>query len=184
MNKPFEFLPLNQNSKIPFPSLDYVKEEITTATSKEPHLKKKGELVKHEKAYDAFCHWAATPPEERQPKTATAFEKKWGLTARYTQFFKQRDDFLNRFKKYLWEWIRNLYPDYINKMYRLAVKEGNPSAIKFFAEIIAKDLEIEKPKAKIQPFVFIGVDQSKIDKLFQPEGLNDVENIIPGEEDK
>ena len=79
----------------------------------------------------------------------------------------------------MYEWIRELFPSFIHKMYVKATDEGNSSAIKFFGEMVAKDMEVDKPKPTIAPFMIVGVPQSKIDAMFAPDELRVVEEAEP-----
>ena len=57
-------------------------------------------------------------------------------------------------------------------------------AAKFFADLIAHKLDVDKPDAIIQPLTIIGVPQEKIQQLFTPKKFEDVKGIIPIDEEK
>lgn len=162
------------NLAIPDPS-------FLTETYGDPDKLKGGELTKHKSAYEAFCRWSALPKEERDPATEVAFEKKYHLSKGYGQHFKLRKDFQNKRLTYFWEWMMEKLPDVVYSQYKKVMADGNTNAAKFFAELIAKKLEDEKPLQIIQPLSIVGVPQDKIDKLFTPKSY-DKKGIIPIDE--
>lgn len=166
-SQPFQFIKLEQDASIPLPPMSEI-EKLKNAT-----IEKKDERVlnKHDKAYDDFCRWISVPEKNRVPKTMKDFERKYKLPNGYcSNVFKKRSDFYQRYYLHMWEWIRELYPNFIHEQYLQAVKAGNPSSIKFFGEMVAKDMSIEKPRDTIQPIMIVGVTQEKINKLFTPDG--------------
>lgn len=164
-------------TNIPIPSPEFLRHEY--AIKKSPD----STLIKHERAYEAFCRWSSLPKELRKPKTAKSFEEKWSLPRSYTEKFTQREDFRNKRLTYFWDWMMDNFPDVVYSMYKRAVSGGKSSAAdaKAFAELISKHLDIERPQTLIQPIALIGVPQEKIEKLFIPKGYEKTEGIIPGE---
>jgi len=165
------------------PKLDFLKGEIPIPDPKYiTSLKagtKDGKLIKYEGEYEKFCKWSSLPSDERVPKTAEAFEKKYSLPRFYTSKFKDRVDFRSRVVNYFWDWMMDKFPDVVQSMYKRAVaKDGSSADAKYFAELVSKHLEVDKPIKTIQPFVLVGVDQNKINKLFTPQKY---EKIIDGE---
>lgn len=167
------------NTKIPIPSPDFLKQGLPKQKSS---IEQK-DFKKHERAYDAFCRWIALPDDERNPKTITAFEKKWKLPAKYAAYFRQREDFQERRLKYFWEWMMDKFPDVVQSIYKGSMK-GNAAQSKTFVELVAKHINIEKPQQTIQPFMLIGVPQEKIEQLFVPVGYEKPEVIIPAPEEE
>ena len=135
-------------------------------------------LVKYEREYDAYCRWIATPEQERSPKTVVMFERKWKIPRSYSASFRSRQDFKQKVISYWYEWLLDKWPTIAYSAYEQA-KKGNSAHIKIFADLMAKHLDTEKPKATIQPFAIIGVPQEKINKLFMPD---DVEDVIISDE--
>lgn len=172
-----DFLNFNDN-KIPIPSPDFLRDSYSKLPKKVGSEEKPKELTKHEKAYDAFCHWSAIPQDERKPTTIRAFERKWKVPDGYSSAFRQREDFHERRTRYFWEWMMDKFPDVVQAIYKGAVK-GNSAQAKTFAELVAKRIDTDKPKRVIQPFMVIGVPQEKVDKLFVAEGYEDIRDIVP-----
>jgi len=141
-----------------------------------------GDLGKHERAYDAFCRWAAIPTEDREPKSVGAFENKWKLPKSYSAIFRQRKDFQQKRLTYFWDWMMDRLPDIVNTQFKLAMKTNNTRAAEFFSNLIAKHINIEQPTSQVNQLVLVGVAQEKIDKLFQPKSYEKIEQLIPRED--
>lgn len=138
------------------------------------------EFKKHGRAYEAYLRWSALPKKERDPATELSFEKKWGLPKAYcAHVFRARKDFSSRRLYYFWEWMLEKLPDIVYSQYEKVIKDGNTMAAKFFADLIAHKLDVDKPEAVIQPLTIIGVPQEKIQQLFTPKKFEDVKGIIP-----
>lgn len=161
-------------SQIPIPSPEFLKKISGQEIIKDG----KKELTKHEKAYDAYCHWAALPISVRKPKTQLSFEKKWGLPYGYIAELRRREDFQNRRLQYFWEWMMDLLPNVVEAAYKRALKNSSVDA-RFFADLIAKRLDMEKPRVSVTPMVLVGVDQDKINNLFTPKGYENIQEITP-----
>lgn len=177
--------------KIP-DSLELLKQAEATPIPDPSFLTKKyagkeegdGKLIKYEKEYDKYCEWSALPKRLREPKTQDAFERKWKIPKKYSFSFRHRKDYENKRRMYFWRWMNDIYPDVVDTLYTQATVKGNINAAKFFAELVAKHEEIEKPAQIIQPLAIIGVPQSKIEKLFVPKGYENPKGIIPIDEVK
>ena len=164
---------------IEIPDPTYLTEGATTKSSPD------GELKKHAQAYEAYLRWSALPKKERNPTTEMAFEKKWGLPKSYCiHKFRSRKDYSSRRLFYFWEWMLEKLPDVVYSQYEKVLKDGNTMAAKFFADLIAHKLDVDKPDAIIQPLTIIGVPQEKIQQLFTPKKFEDVKGIIPIDEEK
>jgi hypothetical protein len=161
------------DTKIPIPSPEHLKK--LTKTSDSPIDAK---LMKYQKEYEKFCQWAALPKEQRKPKTAVEFERKNFLPKGYTNYFKQREDFMDKRLTYFWEWMMDLYPDVVHAVYKRAVDKGGSKDAQIFLEMITKRLNLDKPKLQVQPMILMGVPQDKIDALFTPKGYDS--SIVPG----
>lgn len=168
------------DSKVPIPDPSFLRKISYNQGTRKPDK----ELDKHERAYDAYCRWSALPRDEREPKTAQVFERKWGLPRNYTAYFKQREGYQEKRLAYFWDWMMDKFPDVVYEMYNRAVNKGSSVDARAFAELIAKHMDIDKPKQVIQPFLLIGVPQDKVDALFTPRGYEKVTDILPGEEVK
>lgn len=165
------------DTKIPIPSPEYLK-KMTNDKSAHPG-DSDSKLVKYQKEYDAFCKWAALPKEERKPKTAAEFERKNFLPKGYTNYFKGRDDFMDKRLNYFWDWMMDLYPDVVHAVYKRSVSaKGSSKDAQIFIELLSKKLNLDKPKLQVQPMVLMGVPQDKIDALFTPKGYDN--GVIPG----
>ena len=181
-NKTFKFLNFDSSAEIPVPTFNHIaKINEDFAKVDKP---KTDRLNKYDSVYDDFCRWSSLPTEYRKPVSVAQFEKNYKIPKGYAFTFKRREDFASRCKRYMWEWIRERFPDFVQNMFTKAIKEGNASAIKFFAELIVSDIEMDKPKPIIQPFMILGVNQEKIDRLFQSDEIKKmkVEDVIPAEE--
>ena len=141
-----------------------------------------GKMTKYDTAYEKFCQWSALPKRLREPKTIVAFELKWKLPKTSSFQFKERKDYDNKRRAYFWKWMNDVYPDVVDTLYLQATVKGNINAAKFFAELVAKHEEVERPAAIIQPLTIIGVPQERIEKLFVPKKYEDVKGIIPIDE--
>ena len=75
----------------------------------------------------------------------------------------------------------DLFPNVVEAAYKRAIKNSSVDA-RFFADLIGKRLDSEKPRLSVAPMVLIGVDQDKIDKLFIPGGYERIEAITPKNE--
>lgn len=73
----------------------------------------------------------------------------------------------------------DMLPDVVESQYKLAMKNGNTAAAKFFADLISKNEVLDAPVQKVQPFVLVGVPQDKIDQLFVPRGYEKADKLIP-----
>ena len=187
MDKPFQFLNMNLDTGIPIPNA--VKEKPVVEPTAKPVQSVMGitpnrdekKLVKYEREYDAYCRWIATPEQERHPKSVGLFETKWKIPKTYSSSFRTRGDFKQKVIGYWYEWLLDKWPTIAYSAYEQA-KKGNSAHIKIFADLMAKHLDTEKPKATIQPFMIVGVPQEKINKLFIPDDIQEV--VINGEEAK
>ena len=156
-----------KDAKIPIPSTDHL------APVKDK-TEKKGQdstLSKYAKEYEEFCKWAALPKDARDPDTALAWERKYGVPKGYSNYFKARDDFGEKQRAYFWEWMMDLFPDVVYAVYKRAVGKSSKDA-GLFIELLSKKMEIDKPKVSVQPMILVGVPQDKIDKLFTPKGYD------------
>ena len=173
--------------KIP-DSLDLLKQADITGIPDPTFLKKSiegnrgGKITKHETAYEKYCQWSALPKRLREPKTQDAFERKWKVPKGYAHVFRERKDYDNKRRVYFWKWMNDVYPDVVDTLYIQATEKGNINAAKFFAELVSKHDEVERPAAIIQPLTIIGVPQERIEKLFVPKNYEDVKGIIPIDE--
>ena len=183
MPKPFEFLNFDPLAAIPVPNAP--KETVMTPPTARPVTSimnaptkhNNAPLTKYEREYDAYCRWASLPEQERKPKTAAAFETKWKVAKGYSSEFRTRADFKQKVIGYWYEWLLEKWPTVAYAAYQQAVK-GNSQHIKIFSDLIAKYMDIEKPKATIQPFMIVGVSQDKINSLFVPD---DIKEVVEGE---
>lgn len=186
-----KFINFSGDTAIPLPKIaelkrltkKYAPREDALLVQPDPKDPKPSDLYKHEKAFDDFCRWSSVPKGNRRPESEAEFERKYGLAAHHCyNIFKKRKDFQERCFKYMFEWIRELYPEFIHKMYLAAVKDKNASAIKFFSEMVAQDLTAGKPAPAAQPLMIVGVPQEKIDRLFIPdeviEPLEEVKDAV------
>jgi len=171
------FTDIDLDKKIPVPSLDFLRKE----NKAEQTGNRSGKLVKYEKEYDAFCRWISLPSEERDPKTESAFEKKWKLPSRTSISFRQRADFRNKRLLYFWEWMLDKLPDVFYAVYKRAKGKSSADA-RIFAEIITKHMDVQKPQNQITNIVISGVDQNKINDLFVPADMREVEDVTPVKE--
>lgn len=159
--------------KIPIPDPSYLEKFPIPNESKRES--------KYEREYDAYCKWAALPREQRSPKKIIDFERKWGLPRTTTDDFRRREDFQQKRLGYFWDWMMDQFPDVVHAIYKRAIK-NSPSDARVYAELIAKRLDVEKPKITVSPMVLIGVPQEKIDNLFIPKGFQDAQIITPKDE--
>ena len=166
------------DKKIPIPSLDFLR-KLDKAEQRID--KRDGKMVKHEKAYDAYCRWLATPTAERDPKTELSFEKRWKLPRRYAATFRQRKDFRNRRLLYFWEWMMDKVPDVFYAIYERARKKSSADA-RVFAEIITKHMDYQRPANQITNIVIQGVSQDKLNNLFIPDEYEKIEDVTPVKE--
>ena len=134
--------------------------------------------TKHGKAYEAFCRWSGLPESLRDPKTMTAFEKKWKLPDRYTNHFKLREDYKDKTLTHFWEWMIEHLPEVVYSVYKRAITTSSKDA-GLFIEMVSKHLNLEKPRVTVSPMVLVGVPQDKIDKLFTAKGYENIEDITP-----
>lgn len=132
---------------------------------------------KHDEAYQAFIRWSGTPSKLRDPKTIKEFESVWKLPKRYaSNEFKRRSDYHERKMKFFWTWMFDKFPDVIYAVYRRAITNSTADA-RIFADIVGKKLETEAPKARMTPFVMVGIPQEKINDLFIPESYEEAEVV-------
>jgi hypothetical protein len=159
-----------------FPEPEFYKEMMTTG-KKAAEVGVESTSRKHDDAYEAYVKWAATPRSLREPKTAKEFEKIWHLPMAYTSTsFTQRSDFQEKRMRFFWNWMYDRFPDVIYAVYRRAITNSTADA-RIFAEIIGKKLETDAPRAKMTPFVLVGVPQEKINELFVPENYENAEVV-------
>lgn len=189
MNTPnLEFLKpassIDLNTKIPVPTSgipdpSFLKKELAPIPSIRNYGQ--GEFRKHEKEFDEFCRWSALPKSERRPKSAIAFERKYGLPLHYTNQFRMREEYQQKRQFYFWEWAMDLWPDFVEAVYKRAVKDSAPDA-RIFAELMTKKIDMDKPQVNVAPMVIVGVDQDKINKLFTPKTIETVDksNVVEG----
>ncbi|MGW8289552.1 MAG: hypothetical protein ACWGNP_04700 [Candidatus Bathyarchaeia archaeon] len=178
---------IDQLDEFKFPEPEFYKDATPKQAKKSPkgRKRKKSNFLTQERkeAYEAFLRWSATPKELREPKTEAEFERVWKLPASTIyQSFKQREDFHRRRMGYFWNWVFDKYPDVIHAVYRRAIQNSTADA-KIFSELVAKKLESQtQTKAKMTPFMLVGIPQHKINALFTPEGVEEAE-VIDGESD-
>ena len=164
---PSMFTEIKDNVPIPDFNLPPVPDAIKLAGTGSK-IRGTGELTKYEREYDLFCRWAATPPELRTPKTALDFEKKYKINKGYTDDFKKRVDYKEKYMNYLYEWMMEVYPEIVHAIYRRSIGKSSRDAA-LFAEIISKREDLSKPKVQVSPLIMVGVSQERIDKLFTPK---------------
>lgn len=165
-------------SEIAIPSPDFLRKTFPKPTQKED-----GELIKHKNVYEKFCQWSGLPSEVREPKTEVAFEKKWKIPRNYCQQFKGRSDFKDKRLMYFWDWMMEVLPDVVYSQYVKVKATGNTPAAEFFAKLVAKKLEVDKPIQEIKSLTIVGVPQENIEKLFTPKGFEDTKGLIPFEKE-
>lgn len=180
MKNPMDFIKDLDDRELAIPDPSFLRKEYHSNPTKTIENR----AGKHDRAYDAFCKWAALPKELRVPKSEILFEGKWKLPKGYCTHFKARRDFRNKRATYFWDWMMDMLPDVVYSQYKKVLDDGNTNAAKFFADLIAKRLDAEKPEQVIQPLAIIGVPQDKINKLFTPKGYEDTKGIIPIDEEK
>lgn len=163
------------DKKIPVPTLDYIRKQ----TKNEQLANRNGQ--KYDREYDAFCRWISLPQNEREPKTETAFEKKWRLPRRTSLAFRRYRDFRNRRLLYFWEWMFDMLPEVASAIAKRAMAKGGSADARIFAEMISKHMDVQKPQNQITNIVIQGVSQDKLDNLFIPDDMQDVEDITPQE---
>lgn len=168
------------NKSIPIPDPSFLLQKPATQDLTD------GKLFKHSKEYEKFCEWVALPKEERKIKTIGAFEKKYGLAHGYTKFFRRRKDFHAKRLAYFWDWMWDNFPDVVHSQLKMVKKNGNTAAARFFAEIISKNIDTEKPPVQqMQNFMLVGVDQARIDGLFAPkEYVKNIKELTPDKKDE
>ncbi len=163
------------DTKIPIPNPSYLMKEsknVMATHSQQP-------LVKYGKEFEEFCEWSAKPKELRKPKTAGEWEKKNLIPKGYSQYFKTREEFRTKTLSYFWDWMMDMYPDVVYAVYQRATnKKGSDKAAGIFIDLLSKKMNLDKPRVQVQPMVLMGVDQSKIDKLFTPKSY-DAPELIP-----
>jgi len=165
----------NTDTKIPVrPSPDYLKNLPKPTIRK--NVKEDHDFSKHARSYDAYCRWAALPKAARNPKTAILFEKKWRVPKGYTGAFRNREDFIEKTTRYHFDWVMDNWPDVMDAIYKRAVRNSSADA-KMYAEIVAKHIDFGKPQNVVQPFILVGVDQSRINELFVPRDYQKLEPI-------
>lgn len=163
------------DTKIPIPNPSYLMKESKLANTKGTQP-----LLKWRKEYEDFCHWSAMPKELRKPKTAQEWERKKQVPKGYTHYFKTREDYRQKVLTHFWDWMMDMYPDVVYAVYQRATnKGGSDKAAGIFIDLLSKKMNLDKPKVSVQPMVLMGVDQSKIDKLFTPKSYDDP-MLIPG----
>lgn len=162
------------DTKIPIPTPDFLKNIPHPDEIPNPG----GNLSKHEKAFDQFCYWSSLPQSERRPRTLTAFENKYKLPKGATHRFRRNKTFREKTLAYFWEWAMDKFPDVVEAIYKGAIK-GNSAQAKTFSELVAKHMNVDAPVKTIQPIMLVGVDQSKINKLFVSPEYKNVEEILP-----
>ena len=168
--------PSEVDTKIPIPDPSYLLKTPKPRTGLQREQEQP--LRKYEKEYEAFCEWSALPKELRKPKTATEFERKHLLPRGYTYYFKTREDFRDKSINYFWEWLMDLYPDVVHAIYKRAIGKSDKAA-GIFMDLIAKKMNLDKPKVTVQPMVLMGVAQEKIDQLFVPKEYEKVLDATP-----
>ena len=178
----------NQSTKIPIPPLppipdpSFLKNELTPlipAARGAAPLEQR-DLRKYDKEFDEFCRWAAFPDYLRKPRTAIAFEKKWGLPKSYTFHFRMREEYQQKRTFYFYEWFMDKWPNLVDKAYKRAMGDSTAD-FRVLAEMVVKKIDVEKPQVNVSPMVIIGVPQERIDKLFTPKGFDTPPKIIQGE---
>jgi hypothetical protein len=160
-------------NSIPLPTPEFFEE----VNQKEPLVdeKRKGDLIVHDRAYDAFCRWAALPDELRKPKTQKKFEEMWGLPDSYTYRMRQREGFQEKRMKYFWEWLMDKFPDVVYAVYKEA-RKGKSKQAETIIELVSKHINIDKPQQTIQTLNIIGVSQEALNKLAIPKGYEKIIN--------
>lgn len=161
------------DSKIPIPDVRY----LTKANSNTGKVENKP-LLKYAKEYEQFCEWSALPKDLRKPKTAMEWERKHLLPKGYSNYFKSREDYMNKRLTYFWNWMMDLYPDVVYAVYqRASHAKGSDKAAGIFIDLLSKKMNLDKPKVQVQPMVLMGVAQDKIDALFVPKGYQEAIDI-------
>lgn len=163
------------DSKIPVPSLDFLRK----VEKAEGGIVREGKIDKHERAYDAYCRWMATPKARREPKTEVAFESKWKVPKHYAATFRQRGDYRNRMLLYFWEWMMDNMPDFFENLMQKSFEKGGSAERRILAEIYMKHTETQKPAQQITQIVIQGVEQAKINNLFVPDEYKEIDDVIP-----
>lgn len=154
-----------------FPDADFFKKPPKSEVRE--YRKKEGN--KHNSAYTAYIKWSAMPKDLRDPKTKTMFEKTWKLPKGYCYTFEKRADFYEKKMKYFWDWVMDKFPDVVHAVYRRAITNSTADA-RIFADLVKQRMEsFAPPKAKMTPFVMVGVPQDKINALFTPEGYEEAQ---------
>lgn len=167
--------PPDKETNIPIPSPDFLRKIYKKPTEGGQGT---GELVKYEREYDAYCHWAALPHEVRKPKNQQLFEKKWNLPKNYLAKFHQREGFQEKRLGYFWEWMMDKFPNVVYAIYQRAMGKSSKDA-NIFVDLISKYISPERPRVQVSPMILVGVPQEKIDKLFIPEGYENIQDITP-----
>jgi len=164
------------DTKIPIPDPSYLRKKLPAKKSEDK------KLSKHAREFDAYCKWSALPVRHRSPKRVYEFEKKWKLPKGYTEYFRSRDDYQDKRLTYFWDWMMDKFPEVVDNLYIQSAK--NTNAAKILVDLVAKKINIEKPRTQVMPMLMVGVDQKKIDKMFIPQGYENVEDIVPAKEVK
>ena len=154
-----------------FPEPDFFK----VPKNSKQHIKKM--TITKKRAYEAYIEWSSKPRALRDPKTVKEFEKTWKLPKGYTSsHFRLTADYHQRKMEAFWRWMFDRAPEVVYAVYRRATQNSTADA-KIFLDMIGKRLEAAQPKPKLQPFVMVGVPQSKIDALFTPEGYEEAQVV-------
>jgi len=156
-------------TKIPIPDVSYLIKQNSNVGRSESKP-----LTKYAKEFDKFCEWSALPKDLRKPKTAMEWERRNLMPKGYTNYFKSREDYMNKRLTYFWNWMMDLYPDVVYAVYqRASHAKGSDKAAGIFIDLLSKKMNLDKPQVQIQPMVLLGVPQERIDALFVPKGYQE-----------
>lgn len=171
------------NQLISIPSPEYVMKKNSLIKGSSTSAVGTQKMTKYEKEYDEFCHWSAIPKAERKPKTVDEWERQHTIPHGYTKFFKKREDYRDKRLTYFWEWMMDVFPEVVYNVYKRALV-SSPKDAAMFIDLIAKRMNLDKPRQQIQPMIIMGVAAEKIDALFTPKNYENVKELVPEKEVK